>query len=175
MTAEDVPNCSVRDYLISKRDTEYSKFVFMQLRGVREPFSHEVFTAPDFQGVECALWPTLYHSRKLCETLLEGQSNRASSKLSYMHKVLSPVVDYSMDFDLLQFTYDRWLFKTVTGAINASKASGCSPNCGLQQKSFSATFWRWQHLLLVRFSVLLPDDKLVRMDLSLARFHREDS
>ena len=137
------------EYLMSKRDTEYSKFVSMQLRGVREPFSHEVFTAPDFQGVECALWPTLYHSSKLCETLLEGQSNRASSKLSYMHKVLSPVVDYSMDFDLLQFTYDHWLFKTVTGAINASKASGCSPNCGLQQKSFSATFWRWQHLLLV--------------------------
>ena len=66
-----------------------------------------------------------------------------------MHKVLLPVVDYSMDFDLLQFTYDRRLFKTVMGAINSSKASGCSPNCGLQQKSFSATFWRWQHLLLV--------------------------
>lgn len=98
------------DYLMSKSDSEYSKFVFMQLRGVREPFPHEVFTAPDFQGVECALWPTLYHSSKLCETLLEGQSNRTSSKLSFMHKVLLPVVDYSMDFDLLQFTYDRWLF-----------------------------------------------------------------
>ena len=65
------------------------------------------------------------------------------------HKVLSTVVDYSLDFDLLQFNYDRWLFKTVTGAINSSRASGCSPNCGLQHKSFSATLWQWQHLLLV--------------------------
>ena len=137
------------DYLMCNRDSAYSKFVLMQQRGVREPFAHEVFTAPDFEGVKCALWPTLYYSSKLCETLLEGQSNRASSKISYMHKVLSPVVDYCMDFELLQFSYDRWLFKTVTGAINSSKASGCSPNCGLQQKSFSATFWRWQHLLLI--------------------------
>ena len=137
------------EFLMASTDSQYSKFVCMQLRGVREPFPHEVFTAPEFQGVECALWPTLYHSSKLCETLLEGQANRASSKLSYMHKVLSPVIDYCMEFDLLQFTYDRWLFKTVTGAINSSKASGCSPNCGLQQKSFSATFWRWQHLLLI--------------------------
>lgn len=99
--------------------------------------------------MECALWPTLYHRRSLCETMLTGQRNRASSKISFMHKVLSTVVDYSLDFDLLQFNYDRWLFKTVTGAINSSRASGCSPNCGLQHKSFSATLWQWQHLLLV--------------------------
>ena len=103
---------------MSKTDSDYSKFVFMQLSGIREPFTHEVFTAADFQAVECALWPTLYHKSSLCEMLLEGQSNRVSSKMSFMHKVLSLVVDYSLDFDL-------------------------------RQKSFSATFWQWQHLLLV--------------------------
>ena len=49
-------------------------------------------------------------------------------------------MDYSLDFKILQYQYDRWLFKTITRAINSSKASGCSPNCGLQQKSFSATY-----------------------------------
>ena len=85
----------------------------------------------------------------MCETIMRWQSNRASGKISYMHKVLSPAVDYSLDYELLQFQYDRWLFKTITGAVNSSKASGCSPNCVLQQKSFSATYWQWQHLYLI--------------------------
>ena len=41
------------------------------------------------------------------------------------------------------------LFKTITGAINSSRASGCSPNAALRQKSFSATYWQWQHLYLL--------------------------
>ena len=76
----------VYDYLMSKTDSDYSKFVFMQLSGIREPFTREVFTAADFQAVECALWPTLYHTSSLCEMLLEGQSNRASSKMSFMQR-----------------------------------------------------------------------------------------
>ena len=65
-----------------------------------------------------------------------------------MHKVLSPVVDYSLNFKLLQYQYDRWLFKTITGTVNSSQESGCSPNVALQQKFFSATYWQWQHLYL---------------------------
>lgn len=121
----------------------------MQSRGLQEPFPHEIFTAPDYQGIECALWPTLYLTTTLCKTILTDHSNRASSKISFMRKVLSPVVDCSLDFDILQFQYDCWLFKTITGAINSSRVSGCSPNCELQHKSFSATYWSWQHLLLI--------------------------
>ena len=131
----------VFDFLMAKADSGYKRFIIMQSRHLREPFAHEIFTAPEFQGMECALWPSLYHTRSLCKTRLMGQGNRASSKISFMHNVLSPIVDYSLNFDLLQFSYDRWLFKTVTGAINSCRASGCSPNYGLQHKSFSATFW----------------------------------
>ena len=140
---------TVFNFLMAKADSAYAKFVRMQSRGVREPFPHEVFTSPDYQGIECALWPTLYHTTAMCETMLTGQTNRASSKISFMHKALSPVLDYSLDFEMLQFQYDRWLFKTITGAINSSRVSGCSPNTGLQHKSSSATYWRWQHLLLI--------------------------
>lgn len=69
--------------------------------------------------------------------------------MSFLHKILSPVVDYSLDFELLQYQHDCWLFKTITGAINSSKASGCSPNAVLQQKSFSVTYWQWKHLYLL--------------------------
>lgn len=35
------------------------------------------------------------------ESVLEGQTNRASGKISYMHKVLSPVLDYAFSFEQL--------------------------------------------------------------------------
>ena len=114
-----------------------------------QPYAFEIFTAPEFQGVECALWPSLYHRTALCESIIAGQTNRQSGKASFLYKVLSPVLDFSLDYQLLQYQYDRWLFKTITGAINSSRASGCSPNAALQQKSFSATYWQWQHLYLL--------------------------
>ena len=67
----------------------------------------------------------------------------------YMHKFLSPVVDFSINFDILQYQYDCWLFKIITGAVNASKASGCSPNRSLENGSFSKTFWQHQNLFLI--------------------------
>ena len=130
---------------MAKPDSSYGKFMLMQCRGVAQPYAFQIFTTPEFQGVECALWPSLYNSTALYKSLVGGQSNRQSGKASFLHKVLSPVLDFSLDYELLQYQYDHWLFKTITGAINSSRASGCSPNAILQQKSFSTTYWQWQH------------------------------
>ena len=136
-------------FLMNKADSSYSKFINMQRKRAENPFLYEIFSSEDYVGIECALWPTLYYKTILCESNIKGQTNRASGKMCFMHKVLSPVEDYAINFELLHYQYDRWLFKTITGAINASKFSGCSPNSALQEKSFSATFWRWQHLYLL--------------------------
>ena len=56
---------------------------------------------------------------------------------------------HNWNFDILLYQYDRWLFKNITGAVNASKASGCSPNRSLETKSFSKTFWQHQNLYLI--------------------------
>ena len=136
-------------YLLHSPESSYSQFIRMQLRGERRPFLYEIYSSPRYRGVECALWPALYFRTSLCESVLEGQNNRASGKISYMHKVLSPVVDFAINYDILQYQYDRWLFKTITGTVNASKASGCSPNRSLENKSFSKTFWQHQHLFLI--------------------------
>ena len=69
----------------------------MQLRGERKPFLYEIFSLPRYRGIECALWPILYYRTALCESVLEGQNNRASGKISYMHKLLSPVPDYAIN------------------------------------------------------------------------------
>ena len=136
-------------YLLHSADSSYSQFIGMQLRGERKPFLYEIFSSLPYRGIECAIWPVLYYRTSLCESVLEGQNNQASGKMSYIHKVLSPVIDYAIHYDLLQYQYDRWLFKTITGAVNASNASGCSPNRSLESKSFSKTFWQHQHLFLV--------------------------
>lgn len=115
-------------YLLHTPDSSYSQFVRMQLRGERRPLLYQIYSSPRYRGVECALWPALYFPTSLCESVLEGQNNRASGKISYMHKVLSPVVDFAINYDILHYQYERWLFNTITGAVNASKASGCSPN-----------------------------------------------
>ena len=155
-TIEDVADQDRRDRLfdayfdlLNSAESSYSQFVRMQLRGERKPFLYEIFSSPRYRGIECALWPILYYRTALCESVLEGQNNRASGKISYMHKLLSPVPDYAINYDILQYQYDRWLFKTITVAVNASKASGCSRNRSLENKSFSKTFWVHQHLFLI--------------------------
>ena len=139
----------VYDLLLLKEDSSYSRFILMHFRGERPPFLYEIFSSPLYRGVECALWPALYHTTSLCESILEGQNNRASRKIAFMHKLLSPVHDFSIHFEILQYQYDRWLLKTISGAVNASKASGCSPNRSLENKSFSNTFWQHQNLYLI--------------------------
>ena len=139
----------VYDLLLMKEDSCYSRFILMHFRGERPPFLHEIFSSPLYCGVECALWPALYHTTSLCESILEEQDKSASGKIAFMHKLLSPVHDFALNFEILQYQYDQWLLKTITGAVNPSKASGCSPNRSLENKSFSKTFWQHQNLYLI--------------------------
>ena len=37
----------------------------------------------------------------------------------------------------------------ITGTVHSSKASGCSPNRSLGNKSFSCTHWQHQNLFLI--------------------------
>ena len=48
------------------------------------------------------------------------QLERFSAKASFMVKIKSIVIDYSLSFPLLQFFFDRWIFKTVTGGVNVT-------------------------------------------------------
>lgn len=85
----------------------------------------------------------------MCETIIEGATSRESAKVAFMTKLLSNVFDYQLHFELLQFQYDRWIFKTITGAVNTGRVTGCSPAIALQHKTFSIGYWQWQHRLLI--------------------------
>lgn len=109
--------------------------LLVHLQEVRDHATSQSTTAVSVN--ECALWPSLYFN--MCESGVYTYTLAASGKLVYMH-ITSPVYHYALNFELLQYNYDRWLFKTITGAINPSWTSGCSPNRGLQDKSFLVKF-----------------------------------
>ena len=98
--------------------------------------------------VEIAIWPCLYLKDEWCESAIRGNETRLSMKRAFHFKAMSSIVDFSLDFDLLQFQYDRYVFKSVTGAIESGKKFQCSPLRSLEGKTFTASYWRWQHLYL---------------------------
>ena len=67
---------------------------------------------------ECPLRPNLYLYENWCEIIFSATTNRLSHKLSFTNKVYSEILDYALHYDLLQFRYDRSLYKVVSGAIN---------------------------------------------------------
>ena len=66
-----------------------------------------------------------------------------------MWKCLSPVLDYFLNFNLLQFQYEQWLYETVSGSIDSGKKYNLCPASVLSQKPFCHSFWRWLHALLI--------------------------
>ena len=55
-------------------------------------------------------------------------------KRSFHFKCLSGIVDFAQDYSLLQFKYDKHIFKTVTGAVESGRKLHCSPKRALETK-----------------------------------------
>jgi hypothetical protein len=133
------------DYLMLSEESSYSHFVHLRESLLARNESLNLFNFIETQGIECALWPNLYPFTNWCESKITDSGSRRSSKVSFNTKVFSEIVDYALHFDLLQFQYDRWLYKTVSGAVNTARILKCSPARSLDTKLFSATYWQWQH------------------------------
>ena len=137
------------DYLMASDTSAYSHFVQLRDKVLDENTSLNLFNFKQTEGIECALWPNLYPFTTWCDSKFSDGGSRLSSKVSFNFKLFSEILDYSLDFHLLQFQYDRWLYKTVSGAINTARVLKCSPARSLDTKSFSATYWQWQHRYLL--------------------------
>ena len=64
------------------------------------------YKAFKFLYIEIAVWPLLYLKNEWCESSFAGTQTRLSKKRA---------------FHLNQFQYDRYIFKSVTGAIESGK------------------------------------------------------
>lgn len=81
--------------------------------------------------------------------MIEGNTSRQSGKVSFLTKIYTVLGDYQLQYELLHYQYDRWLFCTITSAVNTARRTGCSPATSLQHKTFTAGYWQWQYRLLV--------------------------
>lgn len=137
------------NYLMASAESSYSYFVHQRHIVITNNQHFNVYDLLATRGIECALWPHLYPFTEWCDSMITGQHDRRSSKISFMTKVFSEIIDYATNYDLLCFQYDRWLFKTVSGAITSARQSMCSPARALDGKAFSPGYWQWQHRYLL--------------------------
>ena len=127
-------------------------------------------------GLECALWPSLYWCTEMCETTERATdsrrvaaaagaarnaafsdeedeehpgegSGRHSIKRSFMRKVLSPIIGYGQDFELLQFIYDLTMWSCIGGGKNA--CAGMPLRLVLKGETFSPLYWKSKHQALI--------------------------
>lgn len=136
-------------YLTTSTTSRYGHFLNLREQHLREGKAVNLYNYKDNDGIECALWPHLYPFHEWCETSFSGNTTRKSSKIAFNFKLLSEVIDYALDFELLQFHYDRWLFNTVSGAISSCRGTLRSPATALDAKPFSIEYWRWEHRYLI--------------------------
>ena len=136
-------------FLMNCSESSYRDFVQLRKDLVEQSQQISIFNVFHLKGLECALWPSLYPYTVWCESSISGKEDRESSKVSFFTKAFSNMPDYAMSHELLLFQYDRWLFKTVTGAINSARVLKCSPLRALDTKTFSPGYWQWQHRFLL--------------------------
>ena len=129
---------SAYNWLMETERCRYKNFVAMQQDHVQNPWLFEIFSHESYKRIEAALWLHLYYHSKFCESYLEGSASRESSKVSFAKNMCCGILAYSLEYKLLHYHYDRWLFKTVTGAINTAAKSRCSPAKSLETKTTSA-------------------------------------
>lgn len=141
------------DYLMASPLSSYQKYVANQVQpgDNRKIKFWKVYK--DLPAIECSLWPVLYPFTSWCESVLKTNAEGNSTLISFRLKLLSPISDYNNNFPLLQFHFDRWLFKTITAAVSTGKKFQTSPNRALEGKIFSPEYWRWQHRYLIDASL----------------------
>ena len=133
------------DWLMNSTRNKYKHFVNLRAHQMSIGKQFNLYNYTKRCSIETALWPHLYPFDTWCETNLKGNETRLSTKVGYWRKLNSAIADDAMLYDLLQFHYDLWLWRTVSGAIASARKINCSPNKALKAKAFSSEYWRWQH------------------------------
>jgi hypothetical protein len=136
-------------YLTTSQKSRYNHFIVLREQHITNGKQLNLYDYRENDGIECAIWPHLYPFHEWCETKLSGNTSRQSAKVSFTMKIRSEILDYSLEYDLLQFVYDRWVFTTVSGAISSSRALNVSAATALSTKTFSVEYWKWHHRYLV--------------------------
>lgn len=127
--------------------SSFVKYNVMRAELLNEHKEPSVCALYSWQGIECALWPNLYPFTAWCESIHHAGTSRKSGKIPFLTKCLSSIIDYTLHFDLLQYIFDSWLYKMITGAINTYRSisnsqSRSAASLALEDKPFSTRYWQ---------------------------------
>jgi len=97
-------------------------------------------------GIEAALWPHLYVTPEMCATYgyvaNKQDDGRRSGKRLFQRLVMSEVLDFCTDFDLLQFQFDQMVFNQIAGKKNVASGIGNTLRNMLSTSTFGPKFWQ---------------------------------
>jgi len=113
------------EFLMNCPDSHYSHF-FNQRHMLELKESYNLAELSKIKFIETALWPVLYYRDDFCESAIsQAADTKLSRKKHFFHKCLGPVINYSLDFALLQFQYKRWCYQIITGTIRVWEKVWC--------------------------------------------------
>ena len=96
--------------LLALRESAYSHF-YREHRNFLQSSESDAklpITFLSTKYLECALWPDLFPFKSWWDSYWDGSENMyRSAKASYLSKVLCPIVEHGMSFDLLQYNFDK--------------------------------------------------------------------
>jgi hypothetical protein len=111
--------------------------------------------------IEGALWPHLYPTKQICESSIAAtadwepfqrkgrkkvsNSSHESMKAHYIAKLTCNVADYAGQYDLLQFQFDRHIFRTIIGSSKATEVDTDQAN---EHRHWCPNYWHRYHRYL---------------------------
>ena len=100
------------------------------------------------QYLEGDVWPWLYWQKELCESHDRG-NKKDSTKAAFVRKLLSEVSAYNLDYSLLQFQFDRYVFKATQQKGGYARKHNVATNFAMDTKHWSQAYWRNHHLVVL--------------------------
>ena len=107
--------------------------------------------------METALWPHLYPLKEFCEshqyanmdwkpftkaTKLDN-ATRQSAKAQFAAKLTSDIVDYGASYELLQFQFDRHVFRTILGSQKSD--AQVDTDQSNEHRHWCPNYWKRHH------------------------------
>ena len=137
------------NFLMNLEDSHYADF-FYKHQSLQLKAKYNFAQLFRICYIETALWPIWYFKDCLCESSIHQTANsKLSRKKHFLHKCLGQVLDYSQNFALLRFQYERWCYQIISGTIESGKKFGASSATSMDSKPICHTYWRWQHVILL--------------------------
>lgn len=114
--------------------------------------------------LEAALWPSLYWTSDMCDSACHAPvswsrpftctqesmaGDHRSGKASFVAKVLSPTLDYMDRYDLLQWQFDVYIYRTIVATAVVAKDADIGAEAAMNHRPWTAGYWRRHHRQLI--------------------------